>query len=168
MNFDKIIQCYIDDAIKLNKNNKSCHVALLLRGHKVIHHGYNQMDRQCFRGKNIASLHAEIDCLRKCRPIRDLFRRNYTLVIAKIAKGDDLLYLDSKPCKCCKKFIQGLGFKFVYCTNREGKVEKLHLDEYIPYTRQESKPPRAKNVYNTDKNTDKNTCKNMYKNKIKD
>jgi deoxycytidylate deaminase len=144
MNFDRVIQAYIDEAFELNKSNKSCHLALLLQGHKVISYGFNQMDRQCFRGKTISSLHAEIDCLRKCRPIKDLIRRNYTLVIVKVAKEVDKLYSDSSPCKCCTKFIKGLGFKHVYCTTKEGKIEKINLDEYVPYTRAPSQPRRKR------------------------
>lgn len=142
MSFERVIQLYINEALELNANNKSCHLALLLRGHKVMSYGFNQMDRQCFRGKTISSMHAEIDCLRKCRPIRDLFKRNYTLIIVKVSKSDDMLYSDSSPCKCCTKFIKGLGFKHVYCTTKEGTIEKIDLSEYIPYTRELTQPPR--------------------------
>jgi deoxycytidylate deaminase len=133
MNFDRIIQNFVDEALEFNKDNKSCHVAILMNGRKVISHGYNQMDRQCFRGKSIFSLHAEIDCLRKCRPIRDIMKRNYTLIIVKVAKNKKILYHDSMPCKQCKKFLQGLNFKSVYCSNNEGKIVKVILDDYVPY-----------------------------------
>ena len=132
--FERAIQGFVDEALDLNKNNKSCHVALLMQGkRKVISYGFNQMDRQCFRGKSIISLHAEIDCLRKCRPIRDIMKRNYSLVIVKVAKNDNRLFHDSMPCKHCTKFLLGLGFKNVYCSNNQGKIIKVNLDYYAPY-----------------------------------
>lgn len=134
MNFENAIQGFVDEALMFNKENKSCHIALLMNGkHKVISYGFNQMDRQCFRGKSILSLHAEIDCLRKCRPIRDIMRRNYTLVIVKVAREVDTKFYNSMPCKHCKKFLQGLNFKSVFCSNNEGKIVKVVLNDYIPY-----------------------------------
>ncbi len=134
MNFENVIQGYIDNALEFNKDNKSCHFALLMNGrHRVVSYGYNQMDRQCFRGKSILSLHAEIDCLRKCRPIKDIIKRNYTLVIIKVAKNEKKTFYDSMPCKHCKEFLQGLNFKSVYCSNNNGKITKIILNDYIPY-----------------------------------
>jgi deoxycytidylate deaminase len=131
--FESVVHAYIDEARELNKNSKSCHVALLIQGkRKVISYGFNQMDRQCFRGKSVYSLHAEVDCLRKCRPIKDVMKRNYTLVVVKIGKADEIFY-DSMPCKHCTKFLLGLGFRSVYCSNKHGKIVKVSLDEYIPY-----------------------------------
>jgi deoxycytidylate deaminase len=133
--FEKAIQGFVKEALELNKNNKSCHVALLMQGkRKVVSHGFNQMDRNCFRGKSVYSLHAEIDCLRKCRPIKDIMKRNYTFVIVKLAKKDDMTYYDSMPCKHCTKFLIGLGFKSVYCSNNQGEIVKINLEKYIPYT----------------------------------
>lgn len=134
--FENIIQEYIEEARKLNKYNKSCHVALLIQGkRKVISYGFNQMDRQCFRGKSVYSLHAEVDCLRKCRPIKDVMKRNYTLVVVKIGKVDDRILYDSMPCKHCTEFLIGLGFKSVYCSNRDGRIIKVNFDDYVPYNR---------------------------------
>lgn len=132
--FENIIQEYADEARKLNKKSKSCHVALLIQGkRKVISYGFNQMDRQCFRGKSIYSLHAEVDCLRKCRPIKDVMKRNYTLVVVKIGKLDTGTYYDSMPCKHCTKFLLGLGFKNIFCSDKHGKIVKINLDKYVPY-----------------------------------
>ncbi len=131
--FENAIKGYIKEAIELNKHNKSCHVALLMQGKKIVSHGFNQMDRQCFRGKSILSLHAEVDCLRKCRPIKDIIKRNYSLVVVKVSKNDNGIYYDSMPCKHCTKFLLGLGFKNVYCSNKDGKIVKINLGEYIPY-----------------------------------
>jgi deoxycytidylate deaminase len=134
MSFEKVIRPFIEEALEYNKDNKSCHVAILLQGkHKVISHGFNQMDRQCFRGKSIRSLHAEIDCIRKCRPLKDLLKRNYNLVILKVAKDVNRTFYDSRPCKHCTIFLQGLGFKNVYCSDNNGEIVKINLDEYIPY-----------------------------------
>jgi len=136
MSFDRIIQQYVDEVLEHNKNHKSCHIAILLQGRKVISVGFNQMDRQCFRGESIRSLHAEIDCLRKCRPITDIYKRNYKLLIVKISKdkrNDKQIYTDSRPCDCCTKFIIGLKIKRVYCSNENGQIEKLNLKTYEPY-----------------------------------
>lgn len=131
--FERVVQGYVDEAIAANKHNKSCHVALLLQGRKVVSVGFNQMDRQCFRGKSVYSVHAEVDCLRKCRPIRDVMKRNYTLVIAKVAKDADGTFYDSMPCRECTKFLKGLNFKKVYCSNSSGQIVKIDLDSYVPY-----------------------------------
>lgn len=132
--FETIVQEYAEEAIRLNKHNKSCHIALLMNGkRKVVSYGFNQMDRQCFRGKSIISLHAELDCLRKCRPIKDIIKKNYSLVVVKVSKNDDGTYYDSMPCKHCTKFLIGLGFKSIYCSNRDGKIVKIIFENYIPY-----------------------------------
>jgi len=134
--FENVIQRFIEEAIELNKYNKSCHIALLMQGkRKVISYGFNQLDRQCFRGKSIFSLHAEVDCLRKCRPIRDIMKRNYSFVIVKLSKKEDGTYCDSMPCKYCTKFLIGLGFKSVYCSNSNGEIVKLNFNDYIPYNK---------------------------------
>ena len=129
MSFDRLIQQFVDEVLEHNKNHKSAHIALLLQGRKVISWGFNQMDRQCFRGENIRSLHAEIDCLRKCRPIRDICKKNYKLLIVKISRDPNQLYSDSRPCNCCTKFILGLGIRRVYCSNDDGIIEKLRFKD---------------------------------------
>lgn len=144
--FDKIVELYMDETFERNRENRACHVAFLLKGKKVIQTGFNQMDRQCFRGKCITSLHAEIDCLRKARPITELIRKNYSLLVINISKeafeDDDhphrhnnvhSYYKNSKPCSNCTKFLMGLNFKFIYCSNENGEIEKLYLDTYEPY-----------------------------------
>lgn len=132
--YENIIQIYMNKAREINKHNKSCHLALLLQGkRKVVSYGFNQMDRQCFRGKSVYSLHAEVDCLRKCRPIKDVMKRNYSLVVVKISKKDNNKYYDSMPCKYCTKFLLNLGFKTIYCSNNQGNIVKINLNDYIPY-----------------------------------
>jgi deoxycytidylate deaminase len=133
MNFDRIIQLYVDEALEHNKFNKDCHMALLLNGRRVISHGFNQMDRQCFRGKSVFSLHAEIDCLRKCKPIKNIKKKNYDLLIIKVARNTNKLYHDSRPCKNCTNFIKGLGFRHVYCTTADESIKKIDLFNYLPY-----------------------------------
>jgi deoxycytidylate deaminase len=131
--YDHVVRGYVDEAIAMNKHNKSCHVAILLSGKKVISVGFNQMDRQCFRGKTVHSVHAEVDCLRKCRPIRDIMKRNYTLVVVKVSKDPNGSYYDSMPCKECTKFLKGLNFRKVYCSNNAGQIVKINLNDYVPY-----------------------------------
>jgi len=130
---ERIIQGFITRAIENNKKNKHCHLALLLNKGKVIYHGFNQMDRQYYRGKSTYSLHAEIDCLRKCRPIRDIIKRNYSLVVVKVSRSSVGKLYNSMPCKCCTDFIRALGFKKIYCSNDEGKIVKVILNNYIPF-----------------------------------
>lgn len=133
MDFINLVQPYIDKAIELNKNKKSCHIALLVcNKNKVISYGFNQMDRGCFRGKKIYSLHAEIDCLRKIRPITKLDNRKYKLVVVKISRFDKKL-TDSRPCDYCTQFIKGVGINSVYCSIESGKIEKINMNNYKPF-----------------------------------
>lgn len=133
--YKNLIRMYADDAINLNKHNKSCHVAILLQGkHRVVSYGFNQMNRMCFRGKSVPSLHAEMDCLRKCRPIREVSSGKNKLLIAKLSKKNDgTTYYNSMPCKRCTEFIKGLNFKKVYCSDQNGDIVKIRLDNYVPY-----------------------------------
>lgn len=133
-NFECIIRNFVDRALEINKGNKSCHIALLLQGkRKIRSYGFNQMNRQCYQGKPIYSLHAEIDCLRKCRPIKNIQRRNYSLVVVKVAKNNTKIFHDSFPCKHCTKFLINVGIKNVYCSDKNGKIIKICLNEYKPY-----------------------------------
>lgn len=128
--FENIVIKFIDEAYNANRNSKSCHMALLLKGRKkVISYGFNRMERQLFRGKTVNSLHAEIDCIRKIK--QDI--SNYTLIIVKISKTDELRYYDSMPCKHCTDFIINAGLKRVYCSNNSGKIVKINLNDYVPY-----------------------------------
>jgi deoxycytidylate deaminase len=130
MDFDSIIRGYITDALEHNKYNKSCHIAVLLDRKKVVSYGFNQMDRQCFRGKAITSLHAEIDCLRKLRPISSI-KKKYKLLVIKVSRHD-FTYTDSMPCDCCTRYIKGVGLNSVYASNENGKIEKINLETYNP------------------------------------
>lgn len=129
---NRLIHNYIVKARELNKQNKSCHIAILLRGKKIVTYGFNNMDRQCYRGKPIFSMHAEIDCLRKYKPSGSINKRNYTLVVVKVAKLEDKYY-DSMPCKNCTKVILELGIKKLYCSRNNGDIVKINLKEYVPY-----------------------------------
>lgn len=127
--FENIIHRFIDEAFEVNKNSKSCHVAFLLKGrHKVVSYGFNQMDRQFYKGKMTNSLHAEIDCLRKTRNVR-----KYTLVVVKIAKTNTRKYYNSMPCKQCTDYLIDSGFKRIYCSNDQGQIVKIVLNNYTPY-----------------------------------
>ena len=131
--FERIIQDFAEEAIKLNKYSKSCHVALLMQGkRKIVSYGFNQIDRKYFKGKTVFSLHAEVDCLRKCRYITDIKKGNYSLIVVKVSKNNDGTLYNSMPCKYCTKFLLGLNFKNVYCS-QDGKIVKISLDDYTPY-----------------------------------
>ena len=134
--FDRLIENYADGALKINGENRACHIAFLLKTNKIaLKIGYNRMDRQCFRGREITSLHAEIDCLRQYRPIRDLTKKGYNLLVVNISKDicGKIKYKDSRPCIHCTKFLRGLGFTYVYCSTPEGIIEKMSLIGYDPY-----------------------------------
>ena len=131
--FKHIVLRYMQEARRMNRVNKSCHIAVLLKGkRKICSYGFNQMDRQCYRGKHVSSLHAEVDCVRKmAEPLRAM--RRYTLVVAKVSKNDDSKMYSSMPCKECTKYLLGLGFKSIYCSTHHGTIVKVHLNKYVPY-----------------------------------
>lgn len=133
MNFEKLVRVYVEEAIKLNKYKKSCHIALLIyKKNKVISYGFNQMDRCYFRGRKICSLHAEIDCLRKIKPTVKLENKKYKLVVVKISRYD-LKLTDSRPCDFCTQYIKRVGINSVYCSMESGEIKKIDMDSYIPY-----------------------------------
>lgn len=133
MNYQNIIYRYIEDAIELNRHKKSCHIAILVkRKNEVISYGFNQMERGCFRGKKITSLHAEIDCLRKIRPVTRLDNKKLTLVVVKISRYD-MSFTDSRPCDCCTNYIKGVGINTIYCSTESGSIEKININNYNPF-----------------------------------
>lgn len=129
-NFDCIVSKYRETA--LNPENRSCHVAFLLKGKKILHVGFNQMNRNYYEGQSVTSLHAEIDCLRKIRYNKI---KKYDILIVNINKdsSNNKLYKDSRPCKHCTDYLLKKGYKHVFCSTHNGVIEKLNLKEYDPY-----------------------------------
>lgn len=131
--FKPTILKYVQEAREMNRTNKSCHIAVLLQGkRKICSYGFNQMDRQCYRGRHVSSLHAEVDCVRKIQHIQQKVQR-YTLIVAKVSKNDDSKMYSSMPCKECTKYLLGLGFKSIYCSTHHGTIVKVRLTKYVPY-----------------------------------
>ena len=141
--FKPTVLKYVQEARDLNRFNKSCHIAVLMQGtRKVCSYGINQMERQYYRGRHVSSLHAEIDCVRKCKSIDGKRKRRsqttstahgYTLIVAKVSKNDNNKFYSSMPCKDCTRFLLEHGFKKIYCTTYEGAIVKVRLDDYVPY-----------------------------------
>lgn len=129
-NFDYIVNKYKDDA--LIPKNRSCHIAFLLKGKKILHIGYNQMNRNYYEGHSITSLHAEIDCLRKIRYNKI---KKYNILVVNINKdvSNNKLYKDSRPCKHCTNYLIEKGFKHIFCSTENGIIEKINLRNYEPY-----------------------------------
>jgi deoxycytidylate deaminase len=130
--FDYIVNKYRSDA--LNNDNRSCHIAFLLKGRKILHVGLNQMNRNYFEGQSCTSLHAEIDCIRKSRFNKTNITK-YDILIVNINKDvtSDKMYKDSRPCKHCTAYLRKMGFKSVFCSTNNGIIEKLKLSGYEPY-----------------------------------
>jgi len=133
MNFDRIqnFDYCVEKAIEHNKSFKSCHVAFLIRSNKIISYGYNRMDRNCYNGKFVTSVHAEVDCLRKY--VKNLNKCKF--IVIKIDRTCDSfrIYRDSRPCDCCTKFIDNKGIKNFYASTEDGCIKKFFLNTYEPF-----------------------------------
>ncbi len=128
--YDTIVNKYKQFA--MNPESRSCHIAFLLKGKKMLHIGLNQMNRNYYEGQTVTSLHAEIDCLRK---IRHNKIKKYNILVVNINKAsDDKLYKDSRPCKHCTDYLIKKGFKHIFCSTHNGIIEKINLKDYKPYT----------------------------------
>lgn len=131
MNFERIVNLFLEDALDCNKNEKSCHMAILMNGkNKIYSHGFNQMDRHYFQGKCVTSLHAEVNCLSRIK-IKTNNLKKYKLLVIKVSRHD-MSFTDSRPCDICTELIREIGIKKVYCSNKNGTIEKLNMNNYIP------------------------------------
>lgn len=129
--YDTIVNKYKQYA--MNPESRSCHIAFLLKGKKMLHIGINQMNRNYYKGKAVTSLHAEIDCIRK---IKNHKIKKYSILVVNINKDSNKskMYKDSRPCKHCTEYLLKRGFKHVFCSTHTGLIEKINLKDYDPYT----------------------------------
>jgi deoxycytidylate deaminase len=146
--YDIIVNKYKQHALKTN--SRSCHIAFLLKGKKILHFGLNQMNRNYYEGKSITSLHAEIDCLRK---LGNNKIKNYSILVVNLIKDNsknttDTLYKDSRPCANCTSYLIKKGFKHVLCSTQNGIIEKINLKDYKPYVTLANIKGNARTGYN--------------------
>ena len=103
----------------LESNCRVPMVCFLLRSNKLISYGVN---KKGFRG---ASIHAEIDCLRKIR-FQKRRGKNTTMIIIRHRK-DGLIGL-AKPCANCIEVLRGMGIKNVAWTTSHQTIEFANID----------------------------------------
>ena len=94
-------------------------VAFLLRNGKPIAYGVN---KKGFRG---ASIHAEIDCLRKIR-FQKRRGRNTTMVVIRHLRDGSMA--NAKPCANCVEVLKNMGVKNVAWTTNKQSFELSRID----------------------------------------
>lgn len=104
----------------LESNCRVPMVAFLLRNGKPIAYGVN---KKGFRG---ASIHAEIDCLRKVR-FQKRRGKNTTMVIIRHRK--DGFTGNAKPCANCVEVLRNMGVKNVAWTTNKQSFEIARIGD---------------------------------------
>ena len=94
-------------------------VAFLLRNGKPIAYGVN---KKGFRG---ASIHAEIDCLRKIR-FQKRRGKNTTMVVIRHLRDGSMA--NAKPCANCVEVLKNMGVKNVAWTTNKQSFEMSRID----------------------------------------
>ena len=94
-------------------------VAFLLRNGKPIAYGVN---KKGFRG---ASIHAEIDCLRKIR-FQKRRGKNTTMVVIRHLRDGSMA--NAKPCANCVEVLKNMGVKNVAWTTDKQSFELSRID----------------------------------------
>ncbi len=103
----------------LESNCRVPMVAFLLRNGKPIAYGVN---KKGFRG---ASIHAEIDCLRKIR-FQKRRGKNTTMVVIRHLR--DGTTANAKPCANCVEVLKNMGVKNVAWTTNKQSFELSRID----------------------------------------
>lgn len=118
-------------AMKSNMTNK--HGAVLINGGKICGYGYNHINYDHinmpnYRYNTIASIHAEIDCLRSCIDFIKRKKKRYIMVIVRISKdGDSFLY--SKPCSLCLDMLRLFRVRKILYTEDDGSIRMVKISE---------------------------------------
>jgi deoxycytidylate deaminase len=112
----------------MNATCRYSHVACIVKGKKLVSYSRNDYSRQCFNGKYISSLHAEIACMRN---IPDL-RKGMKVIVLRYSKGTGKL-CDSRPCNTCKEYLTSKGLTSIYCSNEDGHVVKYRIKDLPVY-----------------------------------
>ena len=94
-------------------------VAFLLRNGKPIAYGVN---KKGFRG---ASIHAEINCLRKIR-FQKRRGKNTTMVVIRHLRDGSMA--NAKPCANCVEVLKNMGVKNVAWTTNKQSFELSRID----------------------------------------
>lgn len=103
----------------LESNCRVPMVAFLLRNGKPIAYGVN---KKGFRG---ASIHAEIDCLRKIR-FQKRRGKNTTMVVIRHLRDGTMA--NAKPCANCVEVLKNMGVKNVAWTTNKQSFELSRID----------------------------------------
>ena len=103
----------------LESNCRVPMVAFLLRNGKPIAYGVN---KKGFRG---ASIHAEIDCLRKIR-FQKRRGKNTTMVVIRHLRDGSMA--NAKPCANCVEVLKNMGVKNVAWTTNKQSFEMSRID----------------------------------------
>ncbi len=114
------LQSLIENA-KVKARESNCRVpmvAYLVKSGKIVSYGVN---KKGFRG---ASIHAEIDCLRKVR-FQKKRGKNATLIMIRHKKDGSLG--TAKPCANCIEILKGMGIKTVIWSTTDGVFESAKL-----------------------------------------
>lgn len=109
-----------------HQTKRYCHVACLVKGKRIINIAKNDYTRQFSGGQLNTSLHAEINCVKQ---VRDL--KNYRLIVLRFTSDGKLR--DSKPCHSCKMYLMNRGLSHVFCSTENGVIQKLRLESIIAY-----------------------------------
>jgi tRNA(Arg) A34 adenosine deaminase TadA len=112
MNLDVLINQAKEKA--LESNCRVPMVCFLMRSAKIVAYGVN---KKGFRG---ASIHAEIDCLRKVR-FQKRRGKNTTLIVMRFKRDGNLG--KAKPCANCLAIIDGMGIKTIGWTTGRQTLE---------------------------------------------
>jgi len=130
-------------AIEMAKKSKMDlrHGAVLFTGSpdtgKVFSTGYNQnitSKIKCFSLNHLCAIHAEMDCLLKCRNIFSFrktpkeTRRKFNMIVIRL-KQDGLG--ESKPCALCHNFLKKFRIKKVYYSTSSGNVIMMKVNDTL-------------------------------------
>ncbi len=53
----------------------------------------------------------------------------FKLVVIRVSMDDQRTLKNSSPCKHCRDYLLGVGFKTIFCSTDEGTIEKVKLAE---------------------------------------
>lgn len=125
--FENIINNFRNSLINDDfKNFRYRHIACLVNGQRLVSYSTNDYNRQYVNRKKTTSLHAEQGCVKNHKRIK-----GFKLVVFRFDKTGNLC--NSSPCSACKKALLGKGIRFIFCSNKDGVIEKLKLDNIEPY-----------------------------------
>jgi len=119
-----MIKKAMDEAKK--SNNRFRMGAIIFDKKNVISVGHNCSFRSIKHfypnfQKRKYSIHAEVDAIIKART--DV--KGYSLLVVRLNAKNELTL--SKPCEHCMMYIEYVGVKNVFYSNKEGEIERIKL-----------------------------------------